>query len=400
MHLTKSSIEKLKYDGKGKSQRIHWDDKLSCFGVRVFPTEKKSFVITYRNSFGTKRIMTIGKFGVLTLQQAREKAKKLLVEVNEGEDPIAEKQSLAAGQTIASLCDVYMERHAKVHKKTWKEDRRRIERHIKPLWGRRKVISLKRSEMATFHNRLGKSAPYEANRVLEILQKMFNLAPIWGFIPEGTPNPVLNIQRFKEKKRDRWIKPEELPKIINQIEKEPNIHVRSALWLYLLTGARKNEILKAKWDDIDFDRQELVISETKSGRKHVIPLSGQAMQIIASIPRLEDNPYLIPGAKPGSHYVNLQKAWERIRKLAKIEDVRLHDLRRTVGSWLAMHGVSLLVIGKTLNQTTPATTQIYARLNEDPTRKALEDHSNRIMATVEQEKGSVLELRKGVKTNG
>lgn len=394
MHLTNSVVKKMSYDGKGNSQRIFWDNLVQRFGVRVYPSNKKTFVIAYRNKFGTKRIMTVGKFGVMTLQQAREKARKLLAEADDGKDPIAEKQKAAKGATVSELCDVYIERHAKPHKKTWKEDLRRINRHVKPTWKRRKVLSVQRSDISAFHNKLGKASPYEANRVLELLRKMFDLASVWGFVPENTPNPAAKIHRFTEKKRDRWIKPEELPRVLEEIEKEPNIYVRSALWLYLFTGARKNEILKAKWEDLDFERQELHISDTKSGRSHIVPLSAPAMQIISSIPKLHGNPYLIPGAKPGSHFVNLQRAWERIRKRANLEDVRLHDLRRTVGSWLAMHGVSLLVIGKTLNHTTPSTTQIYARLSDDPTRKALEDHSRRIVAVAKGDSGDLLFLNK------
>ncbi len=192
-------------------------------------------------------------------------------------------------------------------------------------------------------------------------------------------NPARGINRFKEYKRDRWVNPEEWPRLAQAIDTEPGVYVRMALWLYLLTGMRKTELLSAKWTDIDWQRQELRLGETKAGRIHYVPLSAPAMAILRDLPRIEGNPYILPGHMPGRPLRNINTPWERIRKAAGVEDVRLHDLRRTVGSWLAQSGNSLHLIGRVLNHSNQSTTAIYARFGQDHVRQALEEHAARIM---------------------
>jgi integrase len=233
--------------------------------------------------------------------------------------------------------------------------------------------------VAALHGRIGQDTPYEANRTLALLSKMFELARRWGFVLENAANPARGIDRFREYKRDRWVTPEELPRVTVAIAQESNLYVRAAIWLYLLTGVRKTELLKACWADVDVTRCELRLPQTKAGRTHYVPLSLPAINLLQSLPREVENPYILPSTKiPGRHLVNIEKPWRRVRRAAGIEDVRLHDLRRTVGSWLAQAGNSLPLIGRVLNHTDPKTTAIYARLGDDPARQALEDHAQRI----------------------
>jgi integrase len=173
---------------------------------------------------------------------------------------------------------------------------------------------------------------------------MFALAGEWGFVSQDFVNPARGIKRFGEYKRDRWISPRRITEIAQAIEAEPNIYVRMALWLYLLTGIRKSELLGARWEDIDWQRQELRLGETKARRIHYVPLSAPAIAILRDLPRIEGSPYLLPGHVHGRPLENINKSWERIRKAAGVEDVRLHDLRRTVGSWLAPSGNSLHLV--------------------------------------------------------
>ncbi len=154
---------------------------------------------------------------------------------------------------------------------------------------------------------------------------------------------------------------------------------RFAMWLYLLTGARKSELLKARWEDVDNNRAELRLVDTKAGRTHYIPLSAPALALLEQIPRVDGNPYILPGKREGAALVNIAKPWSRVRKAAGVEDVRLHDLRRTVGSWLAQAGNSLHLIGRVLNHSNQSTTAVYARFGEDHVRAALEQHGARIM---------------------
>jgi len=390
MKLTKHIVDKAMYKGDGKSFFAIWDEILPGFGVRVYPTGKKSFILKYRIR-GRQRIFTIGPVGVLTLEQARKRALKLTGAILDGHDPMEEK--VIKGKNVRGLCAAYLEQHAKPHKKSWQEDEWRVNRYILPAWGNREIGSIARIDIENFFNRVGKGSIYEANHLLRLLSTMFNKAIAWGYM-EGT-NPARGIPKFREKKRDRWVTPEELPELARAIDKHPNIYIRNALWLYLLTGVRKSELLAAKWEDVDFERKELRLPETKAGRTHYVPLSDEAVAILKSIPKQKESPYIFPSIKPGSHLVNIGKPWRKIRKDANVEDVRLHDLRRTVGSWLAQSGNSILVIQKALNHSTIQAAMIYARMSEDPVRKAMEEHGKQIMAAAGKGKrANILQLYK------
>ena len=377
--LTKRAIDSFRYRG---GWDVRWDDDIPGFGVRIYPSGKKAFVLSYRAD-GRKRLMVLGRYGAdLTLDQARTRARRHLVQVRDGLDPLEERSKKAAGQTFKVLIEAYIERHAKVHKKTWKDDLQRLNRHVPAGWLHRKASSITREEIAELHDRIGRETPYEANRFLEVLRMAFNLARFWRFVDETAPNPAQGITRYRERKRARWVKPQEIPALARAIDAQPNLYVRAALWLYLLTGVRKTELLCAKWDDVDFDQQVLTLPETKSGETQFAALSAPAVAILRSIPRLPDNPHLLPGLKPGAHLTNIDRYWRVIRKEAGIEDVRLHDLRRTVGSWLSQAGVELNTIKNALRHANISTTLTYARLGADPAREAMEAHGRRVMEIV------------------
>ena len=398
MKLTKRDIESARYEGHaarcGWSRCVLWDSMLPGFGLRIYPSGKKTFVLFYRAA-GRSRFMTLGPYGVLTLDQAHKLAQKKLAEVIDGADPLAERQKAARGATMKMLCADYLERHAKPHKKSWEADERRIDRHLVPAWGSRQVISITRADVAALHHDIGKNAaPYEANRTLALLGKMFECAILWGYLPDNATNPARKIKKYHEHARDRWVTPEEMPKLATAINAEPNIYIRSALWLYLFTGLRRSELLNLRRDQIDWTRQELTLPDTKAGRPHYLPLSGPAMAILRQLPVEEGNDYLFPGRRHGRPLVELKMAWGRIRTDAGVPDVHIHDLRRTVGSWLAQAGNSLHLIGRVLNHSNPSTTAIYARFQNDTVRQALEDHGRRIAAIAGGQEAEVVEIRK------
>jgi integrase len=215
---------------------------------------------------------------------------------------------------------------------------------------------------------------------LALVRKMLNLASAWGYVDDGWQNPSRGIPMHKEKSRDRWLTADELPRLAQAIDAEANVYARAAIWLYLLTGVRKSELLNLKWADIDWDRGELHLGDTKAGRPHFVPLSRAALAVLQTIPKQEDNPYVICGNRKGRPLVNITKPWVRIKQAAGVEDVRLHDLRRTVGSWLAQAGNDLHLIGKVLNHSQLPTTAVYARFSQDVVHQALEAHGERIMA--------------------
>ena len=378
MELTKKAIDGFTYQGDGKSRDVRWDGALPGFGVRIYPSGQRSFVLSFRAA-GRKRLLVLGRCGPLNVDLARNRARRHLSALLDGKDPQGPRQAEALGSTMAELCRVYMERHGS-RKLSRGDDQRRIDHYILPKWRNLKLQAIGRAEIAALHHKIGKRAPYEANRVLALVRKMINCARQWGLLEEGRPNPATGIALHPEKPRERWLTTEELPCLAKAVDEETNTYVRGALWLYLLTGARQNELLAARWDGIDWQRKELRLGETKAGSPHCVPLSGPAVAVLKSLPRQDGNPYILPGAKAGQHLVNIAKPWGKIRRRAGIEDVRLHDLRRTVGRSLAQAGSDLHLIGQVLNHSNLGTGAIYGRSREDVLHRALEDHGQRIMA--------------------
>ncbi len=428
-NLTKRAIKAFVYEGQefrhGYSRDVRWDGALPGFGVRVYPGGQKAYLISYRTA-GRKRLMTIGDCRVFTLDQARDDARAHLVTAKRGKDPLEERQKAAQGETFADLEAAYIERHAKKHKKTWETDARRLERHIPSGWKKRKVTAIKSGDVAALHAKIGAAHPYEANRTLNLLHTMFGLARVWGFLDTTAPNPAEGIKKFREYKRKRWAKPEEVKALAAAIDDEPNVFARGALWLYLLTATRRNELLAAKRAEVDWNRSILKLPDTKAGDEQEVALSGAAIAFLQGLPRIAKNPYLFPGAKKGRHFVNIDNPWRRVRDRATVillsqhedqeisglvvrlrkelddeptlekvreaatcegvelpvgvSDLLLHDLRRSVVSWLTQSGVDLNTIKSALRHANIATTLTYAQLGSDPAREAMEAHGKRILA--------------------
>lgn len=378
--LTKTFIDGLTYGKSGNAKDIWWDSGLPGFGVRVYPSGKKAFVIEYRVN-RRKRLKTIGAAGteLLTLDRGKERAKRDLYGLLDDIDPLRSRDQQREAGTFEELAAAYIERHAKPHNKTWKTDQYRLSTKINKRFGGLLVLSITHDDIATFHGDFGKKSPYEANRQVRLLSNVFNKAIKWGMVPDSFKNPATGIDYFKEEKRDRFVTPEELPRLMEEISKEASIYTKSALWLYLLMGMRKTELLSAKWEQIDFHRKELRLPDTKAGRAHYLPLTDAAIKVLEDIPRVSENPHVFVGARKGKHLVNIDKAWRRIRKDAGLEDVRIHDLRRTLGSWLAQSGNSLHLIGRILNHSNASTTQVYARFQQDNIRTALDQHGKQMM---------------------
>ena len=376
--LTKRVIDEFGYEGDGKSRDVRWDSTLTGFGVRIYPSGKKAFVLSYRAA-GRKHLLTLGAYGPLTPDNARDQATRRLAEIIDGGNPVTERREGNRAKTVGDLCEHYITRYAP-QKKTGDRDAMYLRRDVIPRWGAHRVAELKRSQVADLHHAIGTENPYAANRLLALVRRVLNLAIQWGFVEEGFVNPATKIQLYPEKPRDRWLTEAELFRVAAAIEEESNPYARAALWLYLLTGMRKSELLTARWADVDYDRRVLRLGETKSGRPHTVALNGAAMRILDALPREEGNPFIIAGKIAGSHLINVTKPWDRVRIAAKVQDVRLHDLRRTVGSWLAQNGTDIHLIGKVLNHTSVSTTAVYARHNQDVVHVAMEAHGNRIVA--------------------
>jgi len=378
--LTKSYIDGAAFEGTGPQTRdVRWDTEMKGLGIRIFPSGQKSFVLSYRIN-GRKRLMKLGDYGVKTLDEARRDARAKRVLVESGRDPLQERQDAHDEESVATLCADYLERYAKPFKKSWREDERLINRYLLPNWKSLKVTAIRKADVAALHHKVGKTSHYEANRAKSLISKMWECAREWGLIAEDAMNPSRGVESFPEVERKRYVREDELPKLAKSIEQEPNIYVRAAFWIFLFTGLRKSELLRAKWEHLNQAQSTLFIPETKSGEPQTMPLSPPAMEVLRQVPRQQGNPYIFAGHKKGTHLVGIHKNWDEIRARAGVPDLRIHDLRHTVGSWLAQSGRSLYLVGKVLNHADQSTSQRYAHLEQKQVREALDDHGREVMA--------------------
>ncbi len=390
MRLTKAVIEAARYegepvmgkDGKEKWPRfILWDNEVKGLGVRVTPQGVKTFVLNYRIG-RRKRMMKLGRVGEFRLPEARERARRALVQAMDGDDPLAAKARQRESVLMRELADRYIAEHAIPKKKptSAKEDQRLLGLHILPTLGGLPVAEVQRDDIHRIHHRM-RETPIQANRVLALLSMLFTMAEKWSLRPDGH-NPTRHIQKFKEKKRERYLTPEELTtlgQVLRDAEEEglEKVEALAAIRLLLLTGCRRNEILTLRWEDVDLQRGFLVFPDSKTGRK-IIPLTPAVAEVLEGLPRIPGNPYVLPGRGGNGHFIGLFHVWERIRDKAGIPDVRLHDLRHSFASFGAGGGLGLPILGKLLGHRNVATTARYAHLADDPVRVAAEGVSGEI----------------------
>ncbi len=356
-----------------------WDDEVAGFGLRVFATGRKSYVIQYRQGGRTRR-MTIAKQGVMTPDEARKRARELLVEVAKGGNPSEERRVYAQAPTLGALCDRFLAEHV-VHRckpTTQREYQRSVDIFIKPVLGNHKVQDITRQDIARLHH-AHKDIPYQANRTLGVLSKLFNLAEEWGLRPDGS-NPCRHVKKYREIKRERSLSPEEyarLGKVLNECLQDGSEtpYVIAAFKLLLLTGCRLGEIQTLKWSYIQGNA--LALPDSKTGAKKVY-MGKAALDVLASLERQDGNPYVICGAIPGQHITDLQRPWRRIRALAHLQDLRIHDLRHSFASGAVSMGESLYITGKLLGHTQVQTTARYAHLADAPVHSAAERVSDAI----------------------
>ena len=369
--LTKQVIDGTPFPLAG--QVFVRDTELPGFALRV-TQGRKSFVLEKRIR-GWMRRLTIGPYGPLTVDQARTLAKTHVGAIAQGTDPAQIRQDRIHDPTFADLTEQYLERHAP-RKRSARDDRGMLQTHL-AVFRTRKLTDLSRNDVARLHATVGATVPYRANRLVALLRKMFNLARDWGLY--AGENPATRVQFFGEESRDRFVQPQELPRLFQAIAEEPSSSIRGVLLTALLTGARRAEVLTMRWEDVSLTRAEWRIPQTKAGRPHLLPLPHALVARLRRVPRVAENPYVFVGQNGAGHLQNMKRAWERIRTKAGIQDVRFHDLRRTVGSWLAGSGESLSLIGKVLNHRDVSTTAIYARLNLDSVRQALERNATKML---------------------
>lgn len=374
--FTKKTLSNIAAPASGRIY-VH-DGSEKGLSVYVTPNGAVTFFVRKRINGRDERIV-IGRFPDISIEQARQKAMEIKSQVALGKDPSEDKKRLRAEITFGEMFQEYMERYSKKQKRSWKFDEREVNKFCSH-WFTRKASHISRQEVQILHERVhDNNGLYQANRILERISAIYNRAIRWGW--EGA-NPARGVKKFKEKSRDRFLKRDEMPRFFAALAEDENEIAREFILLSLLTGARKANVLAMRWNEINFEMQEWRIPETKNGESHTVPLSEQAIEILERRRAATNSMFVFPSNGKTGHYADPKRAWERILKRANIADLRIHDLRRTLGSWMAATGTTTAIIGKTLAHKSVQATKIYERLDLDPVRASVNRATDAIMDSV------------------
>lgn len=360
-NFTKSDIEKLPIPEKGM---VTYSDT-GFKGLKLYVTANgvKTFFIRKMVNGCDERFI-LGQYPALSVQNAREMALNTLSELIKGNNPNTQKKKDRSEQKLGELFEEFMERYSKKEKKSWRYDEIEIPKFYSD-WFKMKLSDIKKTEIQRRHEKIrDESGPYQANHCLERLRAMYNKGIYWGW--EGQ-NPTNGIKKHPMIKRDRYLLPHEKKAFFDSLNQEENFVAKGYFYMALFTGARKTNVLEMRWKEIDFDNAVWRIPETKNGDPQNIPLIEYALQVLKQIPKTSE--WVFPNDKSKSgHYEDPKKAWARILARAGIENLRIHDIRRTMGSWLVNSGAPIEVAGKVLGHKSQEATKIYAHLNNEVSR--------------------------------
>ncbi|WNV04104.1 site-specific integrase [Candidatus Methylospira mobilis] len=365
--FTKPLLEAIPFATTGE-RIIYHDTHKSAGGLQLRVTvTSKTFFIQKRVNGRPERV-TLGKFPDMTIEQARKETAKVNATIAGGESVATAKRAKREELTLHELFDEYM-LHAEAKNKRPDKPKDTFRLYLTP-WAKRKLSSIKHDEVRKLHAKIGREkGKVTANIVLKLLHVMFNKGLTEWRIIKGD-NPAHGIKKFPEQSRDRFLQADELPRFFEALGQEENTTIRDYVLISLLTGARKTNVLEMQWREISFERMEWRIPTTKNSTAQTITLAPEAVVILRERQGCCDT-WVFPGDGRTGHLVEPKKAWARILERANIEDLHIHDLRRSLGSWQAKTGASLSIIGKSLNHKSVNTTAIYARLDLDPVRDSV-----------------------------
>lgn len=388
-NFTKASIEALPLPVSGRVR--YYDIEIKGLCLYVYGSGKRVFYV-YGRINGKPEDIKIGEYPTWTQYTARTKAKDIIGGITKGDNPNDRKRDARAELTLGVLFDEYLTRYAIPHgKKTVQDMRDNFKRYlgevadvepkkhgkkrVKPEgavnWQNRKLSAITRLDVQKLHSDLGvHSGNATANRTLELLRAILNKGMTWGMFKGD--NPCEGVTKFSLRSRERFLHGDELARFFEAVAEEPNSSIRDYVLMSLLTGARKANVLGMRWEHVDLNRGTWFLPDTKNDTSQTIPLTTQAKAILEARSKNKIGDFVFAGDGVTGHMTSPKRAWAKILAKAELKDLRLHDLRRTLGSWQAATGASLVVIGKTLNHKDISTTSIYSRLSLDPVRESME----------------------------
>lgn len=357
-----------------------FDAKTPSLCLYVYPSNAKTFFL-YRYVKGRPKRIRIGRYSDLSIENARKEAGRLNGLIALGGDPHEERKEDRQEMTFYELYDAYCNQYlVPFNKKNIDQDRKRLEQHFFPYFGNYKPREITPEKIRQRHAEIGVKSKSSANRVVEIASAVFNFGRRTGYYKGN--NPCSGLTKFKKRSRDRFLSKEELTSFFTALQAEDELY-QDYFLLLLFTGVRKSNQLSMRWAAVDFNlsRWRLSEAQTKNGDINIIYLPQPALEILKR--RMEANKksqtpsiFVFPGSGKTGHLRDPKKSFQRIRDRMKVQDIRIHDLRRTLGSYMAISGASLPIIGNALNHKSQDSTAIYARLSQDPVRDAVDTAVN------------------------
>jgi integrase len=387
--LTEGCIKALKAPARGS--RMVWDSEVTGFAMRVFaptrahPDGARTFLVSYWLN-GTERRFRIGSWPDWSVVAARIEAKAVRQRVDRGEDPASERRERRDAPTMSDLAARYRAEHLpRKSKQSQHDDGVMIGHILRHVGADRKVADVHHGDIIALHRAITDTGhPVLANRTLSCASRMFSLAlkPMAG---EDAPwrdhaqgNPCKGVERNPEEPKERFLSSAEIAAAVEGLDAYGRTSAADCIRLILLTGCRPKEAMLATWAQLDAQPGFWIkpSAHTKQRKKHNLPLSAPALQLIADIRarrgEVAADDYVFPGQRAGQPLKQLRTCWDEVCKRAKLTGVRIYDLRHTFGSTGAGGGLSLPLIGKLLGHTQARTTMRYAHLADDPLREAAE----------------------------
>jgi integrase len=371
--LTAAAVSTLSYKPSPAGWCIVWHPKLKGFGLRITARGARSYVVKFRlRGCPTTRLRTIGAATKYTFGEAHEEARKALRDAELGRDYFDSIKRERA-QTLGQVWRYYASEHlgdADISERTRRDNGFLWKNHCERDFGDCPITDITREVVRDWHRRVTRSGPYVANRAVQALQASWNYGRRYGRVPSGLENPFSGIDLNKERVRQTILEPHEFPRFLKAMNAIKNPFAAAYLWTLFYTGARRTELLKLKWSDVELMAARkgeprsgsILLRHTKGDELRRVALSPPAVEILESLPRTE-NPYVFAGAVR-DRPVEPEDHWRRVRVAAGLPDLRMHDLRRSFGSWLGASGVAPKLIGAVLGHKTDITSRVYVQLGE------------------------------------
>jgi integrase len=372
-HLTADSADRLPYVPSGAGWCMYWHHKLAGFGLRVTEGGARSYVVRYRlRGSRAQKIRTLGATTVLKFGEALDRAREVLREAERGVDWF-DRVKLERSSTMGEVWRYYAEQHLEGDVSSGsKANALALWRlHSERQFNACPLADLSAEKARDWHRKISRRQPYNANRAMQNLRAAWNYGVKYGRVPRGIENPFASITLNAEHPRQTILEPHRYPAFAKAVDALPDPHARGYVWMLFYTGCRRTELLKLEWTDVDIEPKRgkqprlgtITLRYVKGGEPRTVALSEPAIDLLEALPRIDGNPHVFAGAVDGTH-LDPKEHWHTVRNAAALKNLRLHDLRRTFGSWLGASGVSTKLIGTMLGHKTEITSRVYVQLGE------------------------------------